>query len=235
MTEPDLLNHHESPHFIYRMSGNWLTRKPDPNAFFAALFATALLALGSFFYWSGWAHSGEWMTGIPEKVFRAHEYWRPWTALFAHADLGHLLSNSVLFFAFAYLLYGHFGLVAFPLAPLVLGGITNLAVLATLPPQAELLGVSGVVYWMGAAWLTLYLCLERRDRWTHRVIKVMGVGAVLFIPDTFRIEVSYLSHFVGFLLGIVWAYFYFRINRARFRQAEVIEVRIEEPVPFDYN
>jgi rhomboid protease GluP len=193
-----------------------------------------LLALASFVFWSDLGHAGEWMTGVPEKVFHGREYWRPWTALLAHADPGHLLSNCVLFFAFAYLLYGHFGPVAFPLAPFLLGGVTNLIVLTTLPAQAELLGVSGVVYWMGGAWLTLYSLLETRDRRSVRFLKAMGVGVVLFIPETIRVEVSYLSHFVGFVLGVAWALVHYRLNRARYRRAEVIEVRLEEPVPFDY-
>src|SRR5687768_8438872 len=129
----------EKPRIVYKVRGNWLTRRPDPNAFFVALLSALLLSAGAFFFWGNFEGSEAWMTGIRENVFVHHEYWRPWTALFAHADLGHLLSNEVLFFAFAYLLYGHFGFWAFPAAAIFFGGIANLVVLRTMPAQAELL------------------------------------------------------------------------------------------------
>ncbi|MGZ3694484.1 MAG: rhomboid family intramembrane serine protease [Bdellovibrionota bacterium] len=224
----------EEPRIIRKIRANWLTRKPDPNAFFVALLSSLLLALGAFFFWSNFLQSQAWMTGIREQVYGHREYWRAWTALLAHGDLGHLLSNEVLFFAFAYLLFGQFGAWAFPGAALFFGGITNLLVLRTMPPAAELLGISGVVYWMGGAWLALYFLLENRDRFSHRAIKAVGVGVVLFIPETIYPNVSYLSHFIGFLLGTGWAYFYYRWNRKKFMGAVLIETSIEEPVPFDY-
>lgn len=224
----------EEPHIIRRVRGNWLTRRPNRNAAFVALLSTLLLSLGSFFFWGDILGASSWMTGIPERVFSGHEYWRLWTGLIAHADLGHLLSNSVLFLAFAYLLYGHFGSWVFPGAALALGGLTNLVVLATMPSGASLLGISGVVYWMGGAWLALYFHLETRDKLAVRMLKAMGVGVVLFIPETILPEVSYLSHFVGFLNGLLFGTLYFRWNRQRFRRAEVVETIIEEPVEFDY-
>jgi rhomboid protease GluP len=224
----------EKPRIVYKVRGNWLTRKPDPNAFFVALLSSLIVALGAFFFWSNFQESSAWMTGIRENVFTFHQYWRPWTALLAHADLGHLLSNEVLFFAFAFLLFGQFGTWAFPVAALFFGGITNLIVLLTMPPQAELLGISGVVYWMGGAWLALYFRLETRDKFTVRLLKAMGVGIVLFIPETILPHVSYLSHFVGFMLGVAWGLFYYRKNRRKFLRAVRIEAIVEEPVPFEF-
>lgn len=222
------------PRIIQKVRGNWLTRKPRKNSFFVAALSTMLLAIGAFFFWSDFLHAGSWMTGIRENVFSFYEFWRPWTALLAHGDLGHLLSNSVLFFAFAYLLYGHFGAWAFPGAALFFGGITNLVVLRAMPPSAELLGISGVVYWMGGAWLTLYFYLENRDKLAVRMLKAMGVGIVLFIPETIRPNVSYFSHFVGFVLGISWAAVYYQLHRKQFQRAVVVQTIVEEPVPFDY-
>jgi rhomboid protease GluP len=202
--------------------GNWLTRRPDPKSFFIAEFFVLLLVIASFLFWTNTFHASLWMTAIPRNVFSLHEYWRPWTALFAHENPEHLFSNSLLFFAFAYLLYGHFGKWMFPGAAFFFGGITNLIVLSSLLPDANLLGVSGAVYWMGAAWLTLYLLLETRDKISRRTIKAIGVGAVLFIPEKFHGNISYLSHAVGFVLGIAWALVYYFWNRKRFLEAEVV-------------
>jgi rhomboid protease GluP len=113
-------------------------------------------------------------------------------------------------------------------AALFFGGIANLVVLTTLPPEDTLLGASGVVYWMGAVWLTLYFRLETRDKFSRRALKAIGVAVMLFVPETLHANVSYLCHFVGFLLGISWALVYFRLNREQFARAEVVEWEIEE-------
>jgi membrane associated rhomboid family serine protease len=195
---------------------NWLTRKPSPHSTFVTEFSVGLLVVTSFLFWLDIFQAGSWMTAIPQNVFGHHEYWRLWTAVFAHGDPEHLLSNSLLFAAFAYLLYGHFGKWLFPIAALFFGGVINLIVLTTLAPDTHLLGASGVVYWMGAVWLTLYFCIENRDKISRRLLKALGVGAVLFIPEKFHPEISYLSHFVGFMLGIAWGLLYYLWNRKKF-------------------
>lgn len=111
----------------------------------------------------------------------------------------------------------------FPVATFLFGGIVNYIVLITMPANSELLGVSGVVYWMGSVWLTLYFLIETREKISRRLIKTIGIAAVLFIPETYHRNVSYLSHFVGFALGMVFALLYFRQNRLRFQRAEFIE------------
>jgi rhomboid protease GluP len=200
---------------------HWLTRKPDSQSYLVASLSVLTLMIASFVYWADLFNSQSWMTAIPQSVF-SHEYWRLWTALFAHSDLAHLLSNSLLFSAFAYLLFGHFGSLVYPFAAFLFGGLTNLIVLFTLPADAELLGASGMVYWMGAAWLTLYLYLESRDRFSKRALKAIGVAAMLFVPESFQPHVSYLSHFVGFILGVIWAMAYYYWNRKKFVDAEEV-------------
>ncbi len=214
--------------FDRKVRGHWLTRKPDPKSSIVALGSVLVLIFSSFFFWSDIFGASTLMTAIPQNVFVHHEYWRLWTALFAHADTEHLLSNSLLFSAFAYLLYGHFGKWVFPAAAIFFGGVTNFIVLTTMPPEASLLGVSGVVYWMGAAWLTLYFLLESRDKFSKRAVKAIGVGAVLLLPETFHPNVSYLSHSVGFGLGMAWAICFYAWNRQRFLNAEIIELVSED-------
>ncbi|MGZ3741189.1 MAG: hypothetical protein ACXVB9_17550, partial [Bdellovibrionota bacterium] len=63
-----------------------------------------------------------------------------------------------------------------------------------------------------------------RRRWGKAVI----VTAALFIPDTFRPEVSYLSHYLGFLTGVVMAAGLFRLRRKEFRSAEEREYLLIE-------
>jgi len=55
-----------------------------------------------------------------ETVFTKHEYWRLLTAIFTHTDAVHLLSNMMLFFFFGLFLYEYFGIIVFPILPLII-------------------------------------------------------------------------------------------------------------------
>lgn len=227
----------KQPHILgmeisYRIRENWLTRKPRAGAWTVTLVLFFLLfgaqALGEI----NFAGLRSLMVASGEAVFERHEYWRLWTALFAHADFGHIASNSMLFFPFAYYLYGYYGFRFFPLFGIFSGGIINFFVLMNMAPQTGLLGISGVVYWMGAAWLTLFLLIDRRGRLRVRISKVALLSALLFLPETYRPEVSYLSHFLGYLLGVLSGVGFFWLHRDRFRAAEVVEeIRDEEDPP----
>ncbi|MGZ3726568.1 MAG: rhomboid family intramembrane serine protease [Pseudobdellovibrio sp.] len=209
---------------IRKVRAHWLTKNPDTNSYYMAAASLILLLVCNFLYWRNDFNIADLITAVPHKVFEEHQYWRLWTALFAHADIAHLFSNSLLFSVFAYFLFGYFGSFVFPFAAFLFGGITNYLVLKTMSPESELLGVSGVVYWMGAVWLTLYFLLETRDRLSKRFIKTLGIALVLFVPETYHQDVSYLSHFIGFVFGIAFALVYYQIHKQRFQKAEIVEL-----------
>lgn len=206
---------------------NWLTRKPATFAFDLTFWMSLLLFAGSFLFLTGIAGADEWMPASFDQVFNQHQYWRAWTTLFAHGDLGHLLSNTVLFIPFAYFLSGYFGLFFFPLIGFFVGGLTNLVVLHTMPPETHLIGVSGVVYWMGAAWLTLYLLIDRRESFRRRIGIALFSSVILFVPETYKPEISYLAHFVGYAFGVLSSIGLYLFALKKFEAAEVREA-IEE-------
>lgn len=193
-----------------------------------------LLALGTFLYLNDLFKAEAWMPASAVMVFKHHEYWRLWTALFAHADLAHILGNLFLFVPFAYFLSHYFSLWLFPLIGFLLGGLINFIVIKSMPESATIIGVSGVVYWMGATWMTLAFFIDRRETLTERFLKVTGVSIVLFFPTTFLPEVSYLSHFLGYIFGIFTGALVYFLFRKRFQQAEVIEVINEDETFFDW-
>ncbi|KHD89140.1 MAG: rhomboid-like protein (RRP) [Bdellovibrio sp. ArHS] len=203
----------------------WLTRKPSSRAWFAASWSVFLLIVGSVIYWQNILNSTTWMSASQASVFSQHQFWRLWSTLFAHADLGHLAANSLLFFVFGYFLTGYFGLFVFPFLAFLFGGITNALTVLTYSPEVTLIGVSGVVYWMGGMWLVLYLLLDEQRTWLQRSLRAAGVALGVFMPSTaFEPQVSYRAHFIGFVLGVVTGFIYYQIRKKEFKSAVTYEI-----------
>lgn len=201
-----------------------LSRKPNPRAPVAMALVTLGVVLLSILSWSQYAGADVWMRASRETVFGRHEYWRAWTTLFVHGDGKHLLSNSFLFFILGTFLTGYFGITRVLLSAVFFGGLTNLFVLSSLGMKVSLIGLSGVVFWMGGAWLILYFLIDRKRSLLNRFLRAMGVGLMLFMPaEAFDPSISYESHFVGFILGIIAGLLYFMIYKRTLREAEVYE------------
>lgn len=198
----------------------WLTKKIPERALISTLLVLILLLLG--FTWEM-----NWMPASRELVFEKNQFWRLWSTLFVHADMAHLLSNLVLFIPFSYFLSGHFGLFFFPFLGFFFGGITNFFVLKTMPPTTFLIGVSGVVHFMGAAWMILAFFIDKNDKRESKIrllLKFMGVTLILFIPDTYKPQVSYISHLIGYSSGIVVGWIFYLIHRQKYHDALVTEI-----------
>jgi rhomboid protease GluP len=200
---------------------NWLTRKPDQWASLIALISTLIVTIGSLVYWNNFFDLAILMPASHESIFVKYEFWRVWSTLLVHADQKHLISNLFLFYILGYFLSGYFGLVVFPIAALAFGGLTNLIVLWGMQTLTTLIGLSGVVFWMGGTWLALYFLIERRKAIWQRLLRTLGVALVLFMPsEAFDPSISYKTHFVGFILGILFGFFYNYSHFTLFRSAE---------------
>lgn len=207
---------------------NWLTRKIDSMAAIITAFATVALLVGSLMYWGDSWSAASWMSATRAQVFEQHQLWRAWTTLLVHADPRHLASNSLLFFIVGIFLTGYFGALVFPLAAFVMGGLTNLIVLHGMPAENQLIGVSGVVFWMGGFWLVLYFMIDRRRTIWQRALRSLGVALVLFMPaEAFDPSISYMSHLIGFVSGLGSGLIYYGVRRKQFAAAEVKETVIE--------
>lgn len=82
---------------------------------------------------------------------------------------------------------------------------------------------------MGSTWLTLFLFIDRRKSIRRRIALSLFLTVVLFIPETYKPEVSYMSHFVGYLLGIVSGVAIYYLRRSQIEGAEVKEIIYDPP------
>ncbi len=201
----------------------WLSREPQDNSGLVAVLATLAVLLVSVMCWRD-PRLFTLLAADSIKVFKEHEYWRVFSALFVHADMRHFLANAVLFSIFGYLLYGYFGFWVFPVGSFVLGTLVNYLSLSTyLPGEVGLVGASGMVYLMASFWLTMYLLLERRYPPGTRLIRALGVGLVVLMPGAFDHAISYRTHLIGAVVGLLGALVFFRVYLALFRAAEISE------------
>jgi rhomboid protease GluP len=179
------------------------------------------LVLSSFLW--GQKPFADFLTANREQIFQKHEYYRLFTTIGMHADIRHFLSNAIFFWIFSFLLHSYFGKLWFPFFSLFFGAIVNALTLALYPPNVTLLGASGVVYFMAGAWATLFFFIERKSHWMKRLMAAIGVSLVLFFPSSYEPEVSYLCHAIGFAVGVLVAFIYFKVERDQIRKAEYWE------------
>lgn len=206
-----------------------LSQRPDPLAAVAMALASFVVTVLSLLAWKDVIGAASWMPASRGTVWGGQEYWRAWTTLLVHGDAKHLLSNIFLFFILGTFLSGYFGISLVLGAAFFAGGVVNLVVLADMPVQTQLIGLSGVVFWMGGAWLALYCFIDRKRSRTQRGIRALGVTLALFMPaEAFDPSVSYRSHLVGFLLGVAAGILYFAVFKKSVRSAEVWEAVPEE-------
>ncbi len=177
-----------------------MNRFPKRVAMLPTLFCFALFWVASFHEWRGLPPS---LTASGETVFEKGEYWRLLTALFTHADVGHLLSNAPLFLIFGWFIYAFFGRLAFPIGALLVGALSNMATIYVYEPDAELLGASGMLYGMVALWLVLYVRFETEYSVSMKIFRAIGVSVLLLFPTTFQQTTSYTAHATGFVIGLL--------------------------------
>jgi len=211
----------------YYVRETLLSRKPrEWSLEITAVFLAMIMGI-SLLAWRNGADLLPTLAATSEGVLRKREYWRLLTAVAVHADPVHVLSNAILLAFFTYLLFGYFGFWVFPVMSLVMAGLTNYISLLTYPPEVSLIGASVLVYWMAGFWLSMYLLVERSVSPGKRVLRAICLALLVLLPSTFQANVSYRTHAIGLVLGIVSALVYFQCNRESIRAAEVVE--LEEP------
>lgn len=203
-----------------RMVGSFITGAPVRSSLFATLSFLGFIVLISQLYWINFLGLAEYLPAIHSKVFNQWQWWRVFTATLIHGDLGHLVSNLYMLGIFSFFVYGYFGLSVYPFYTFLGAGLVNLVSIYTYAPNVRLLGASGLVYLLGGFWLTLYLFIQRQYTVSRRLMRVFGLALMVFFPTSFEATTSYRTHFIGFLVGVVMAVFYFLLNKKKIRAKE---------------
>jgi len=205
----------------YRVVRTLISKRPRENSFPIALIGTLLMFVVSLYAWQDDGSLMAALKGDSDAVFKEGQVYRLFTAILIHAHLKHLISNAIFFLFFSYLLYGYFGFWIYPILCFLMGGAVNYLTLLTYPEGISIIGASGVVYLMAGFWFAGYMYIERSRSVSRRILHVLGVSMLLLIPSAVNPEVSYLSHFIGFLLGIISGIVYLIRKRDEIRGKEV--------------
>lgn len=190
-----------------------LNQRPDLSYARPAVMLFVLFFVFSFSHWSQANHKS--FAAIRSNILDNHEWWRLLTALFTHADIDHLASNTPLFLIFGWLLHAYFGWIAFPATALLVGVLSNLATIITMSQTGSLVGASGMLYGMVALWLVLYVHFDTDHTVPMRIFRATGVSLLLLFPTTFRPSTSYTAHATGFIIGIAAGMLLTRLVKVR--------------------
>lgn len=221
------------PHYRAVITKTWLSKAPDSWGFIVTGFMILLMTIASVAYWNDWFQLSQWLPASFQTTYQNSHYWQSITALFIHGDEKHLISNSFLFFILGGFLAGHFGYFLFPTLAFLMGALTNLIVLLSMRPETRLLGASGIVFWMGGAWLMLYFLIDIKRSLYQRSLRALGVALMLFFPaEAFDVQISYRSHFLGFILGVLSGAIFYYFQKEKFSSALEYQYVFEEPENF---
>lgn len=139
---------------------------------------------------------------MASAAFSNGEWWRIFTAIWLHADLGHLATNAVFGFLLLGLAMGHFGTGIGALGAYLAGVGGNLATGLTASGKSTSLGASGMV--MGALGLLAVhsFTIWRRNRSLKQALSTIAGVIMLFALLGLSPGTDVMAHFGGFAAGI---------------------------------
>tara|TARA_B100001971_G_C18267346_1_gene594650 strand:+ start:7876 stop:8589 length:714 start_codon:yes stop_codon:yes gene_type:complete len=213
-----------TPSYLKKRHYNW--------GVVAVVAALGTCAIVSMFYWQPNGSLSNLIAANPESIFSSGDYWRLLTSTFAHADLEHLLSNSLMLGFLTYFVASFYGLGVL-LFSFSMGAAINLATLAQYDANTTLVGASGVVYFLWGLWLTLYVFIQKNLSVGKRLMRMGAVFLVLLVPTTYSPQTSYFAHYIGFLMGMISGALYYLVSPKRASKDEILAELNQEEVESD--
>ncbi len=166
--------------------------------------ALAWLALAVFFYALETRIELRTVGRVDNAALAAGEWWRLFTAIWLHADIGHIAANLSIGLVLLGLVMGLYGTGVGLLAAYLAGAAGNvMSWLCSQPPHLSL-GASGMI--MGCLGLLAVQSvshIRRNPGAAKLVIGGIAGGVMLFALLGLAPETDVLAHFGGFLGGLV--------------------------------
>jgi membrane associated rhomboid family serine protease len=147
-----------------------------------------------------WVNRGVLEIGLIERG----EWWRAFTALTLHADLGHLLANLAFGVLFAYPASQFVGVGVAWLTIVLAAGAANALDMALHPPTHSVLGASTAVF-VALGLSSAFSWRRRASRaltWMQRAAPLVAGVALLAFTGVGGERTDILAHALGFLAGV---------------------------------
>lgn len=175
---------------------------PDIHFDWGSLAWVFLIAV--FFWLSGQSASFR-DVGMMKSAAVAHgEWWRLFTAIFLHADVGHLASNAVIGFVLLGLAMGRCGTGIGLLAALLAGAGGNVASWLVYPGDHQGLGASGMVLGcLGLLAAQSVPQLMRHPKAWKLAVSGVAAGGMLFVLLGLSPGTDVVAHLGGFAGGLL--------------------------------
>lgn len=194
---------------------SFLSQRFSPKALIPGLVYAILAGIVSILCWRS-ESLRQSLAGNAGKIFEDAEWFRVVSSMLVHLDIRHFLANMFFLVPFAGLLYFYFGWRMFPLLALLLGLATQLLSLGTYSGNVNLIGSSGLLYVLFGLWLSLYYRVESQLPKSKRWLRLLGFGLIMLVPSRISPFVSYRTHYIGLLAGLVAGIIYGWIHRKEF-------------------
>jgi membrane associated rhomboid family serine protease len=186
----------------------WQQALPGSGLFFHWGSLLWALAVGAIYFWSMIMFPQMKMAGaVDSELIRAGQWWRLFTAVTLHADIGHLMANmttGIILIGFA---MARFGPGTALLTTYCAGVLGNLAGLYLYRAEHRSLGASGMVMAALGILAVQSFSLWHKDRGFRQLLARAFAAAVLILvligtsPDS-----DVIAHFGGFFGGALFGY-----------------------------
>ncbi len=130
--------------------------------------------------------------------------WTPFTALFLHGNLAHLIGNMIFLYIFGNTLENELG-ETWMLVPFFIGGISSFLISTIFyDPTTYQIGASAAIFT-----LTAVIMLVKPLKFSFYFLMPQGLVAIIYftynllaVQYGFQGNISYIGHVIGFTIGI---------------------------------
>lgn len=151
-------------------------------------------------------------------VFEKHEYYRAFTCMFLHGDIGHISSNMLALFAVGDIVERDLGHIRYILLYLISGlfaSATSVFYYHVRGEYTSSIGASGAIYGVAGALLVMFLTnpyLRRQENMIRMGIFVLFLFYPMFIGSE---GIDYAAHLGGFIAGGLFYWIQHLLSRRR--------------------